>query len=340
MRICTDSKQLRKAIKEVAPSKIAVAFVGGGWKRYVSSARLKEIIISPTIGSNPKAIEEIMDFIGAKNVHFLDNLHSKIYLGSESALLGSVNLSDNGFADSHNFESGVVLNDAANLELLNDVFEAYKASAKRLYPTEKSKKDKLQQLMKQWQIMEWNNLNTERDSNTSPSITEYKSDLDRIHLAWYQPAELNYNKKSINGAIPDAIGLEPDDYFEDALMFHEEDSVQKGDWVLCWQCRNDGLPYENGPMYWMPVHHVVPNGFCDDTYTKLVGKEKNLTPLADPFRLDKTTKKAIRAALCSGKFPALVSRNADVWRLTPADKVVPKFLDHVRSIIKGGNQDI
>jgi len=335
MRICTDSKQLRKAIKEIAPSKIAVAFVGSGWKRYVSPAHLEEIVLSPTVGSNPKAIEEIMDLIGAKNVYFLDNLHSKIYLSRASVLLGSANLSVNGFADAHNLESGVVLNDALNIEILNNVFEDYKASAKRLYPTEKSKKDKLGQLMKQWQIMGWNNLNAERDSNTPPAITEYNSVLDRIHIVWYQPAELNYNKESINGVVPDAIGVDPDDYFEDAMMFHEKDSVQKGDWVLGWHCRNDGYPYENGRVYWMPVHHVVPNGIHDHTYSKLVGQEKGLSSLTEPFLLDKKTKGAIRAALNSGKFPALLSRNDDAWRLTPADKVVPKFLEHVRSIIKG-----
>lgn len=338
MEICTSAKQLREAIKTVFPSKIAVAFVGSGWKQYVSPSHLKEIVLSPTIGSYPKAIEEIMDSIGAENVYFLDKLHSKIYLGTESALLGSANLSDNGFSDSGLFEAGVVLTDTSTLAKLNVVFEDYKSRAKRLYPTAKSKKDKLRELMKQWQVASWNNLNTERGDKTPPTITDYKSDLDRIHIAWYQPCNLDYNEEAINGVVPDAIGVKPDDYFKDAFMFHEKDSVQEGDWILCWYCKDDGYPRKDGKVYWMPVHHVVPNGFHDDTYTKLVGQAKHLSSPPEPFDLDKQTKIAIRAALGSGKFPALLSLNDDEWRLAPADKIVPEFLDHVRSLIRKGKQ--
>ena len=108
MTICSNAEQLRNALNKIKPTKIAVAYVGAGWENYILLEHLEEIIVSPTLGSNPFAIEEIMNKLGAEKVHFLDRLHSKLYLGKQSALLGSPNLSDNGFSDSGNLEAGVV----------------------------------------------------------------------------------------------------------------------------------------------------------------------------------------------------------------------------------------
>jgi len=83
-------------------------------------------------------------------------------------------------------------------------------------------------------------------------------------------------------------------------------------------------------VYWMHVHHVVPNGAHDETYTKLACEAKHLSCPMSPFNLDKPTKKLIRDALNSGKYPELLSLNDDAWKLAPADKIVPKFLDYLK----------
>ena len=57
MKICINAVQNRNALKVIKPTKIAVAFVGTGWKKYVSPKNIKEIVLSPTFGS-PKAIED------------------------------------------------------------------------------------------------------------------------------------------------------------------------------------------------------------------------------------------------------------------------------------------
>ena len=339
MKICINAVQNRNALKEIKPTKIAVAFVGTGWKKYVSPKNLKEIVLSPTFGSYPKAIEEIMDMIGESNVYFLDNLHSKIYLGNESALLGSFNLSDNGFSNSGLLEAGVILSAPASIEKLRSVFDAYKTKAAHLYPTPKSKKDKLRELVKQWQSSIWYGLNTEQESEKSPSITNYRSDQDQIHIAWYQPCDLNYNEEAICSVVPNAKGISPDEYFTDVLMFHEKDRIQPGDWILCWHCRDDGYPRKNCEIYWFHVHHVVPNGIYDDNYTKLVGQAENLKCPPPPFSLvDPHTKSLIRDALSSNKFPELLALDDEIWRLTRADKMVPKFLEHLRKKARQGKR--
>ena len=60
MKICSNAEQLKNALNEIKPTKIAVAYVGAGWKNYRLLEYLEEIIVSPTLGSNPFAIEEIM----------------------------------------------------------------------------------------------------------------------------------------------------------------------------------------------------------------------------------------------------------------------------------------
>jgi len=335
MKICSNATQLRNALKKIKPSKIAVAFVGSGWKKYISPANLKEIILSPTFGSNPKAIEEIMNMIGENNVYFLDNLHSKIYLGAESVLLGSSNLSNNGFSTSGLLEAGVVLSGQQNLQKCDAIFNDYKVKAKSHYPTTKSKKEKLEELTKKWKTSHWYGLNTEKESEKPPTIIDYVSNIDRIHIAGIEVNPLVYNEEVINAVVPDTKGQVLDDYFADAIECFEEDSIQSGDWILTWLQRKDGDPYKNGNVSWLHVHHVIPNGVKDTVYTKLLGQANDLLCPPLPFILDKPTKDLIREVLASGEFPELLYLdNGETWRFELADTVVPRFLEHLKKVAK------
>ena len=53
------SDETKKAIKECNPSRIAVAYIGKDWRDFINPKNIVEIIISPTLGSNPVAIQEI-----------------------------------------------------------------------------------------------------------------------------------------------------------------------------------------------------------------------------------------------------------------------------------------
>jgi hypothetical protein len=332
MKICSNAEQLRNALNEIKPTKIAVAYVGAGWEKYILLKHLKEIIVSPTLGSNPKAIKEIMDKIGVDNVHFLDNLHSKLYLGKQSALLGSSNLSKNGFHDSGKFEAGVVLNASLSLKKLDDIFEGYKEQAIKDYPTPESKIEKLKQLIKLWQIAIWHGVDTACNDEESPSIGAYEpSHLNRIHIAWYTAGVPDYNEEEIGAKIPDAIGVSPNEYFSSMNSFHSNSLVRAGDWILNWQSNNDGSPRMRGDnIYWVHVHHVVPNGIRNEYYPMLAGQaeERKCPPL--PFDLDDRTIQLIREALRSGQFPELLSTYDDPWQLEPADEVVPEFLNYIK----------
>ena len=337
MEICSNAEQLRNALNEIKPTKIAVAYVGAGWEESISLKHLKEIIVSPTLGSNPFAIEEIMRTKGAENVHFLDNLHSKLYLGKQSALLGSPNLSDNGFANLDRFEIGVVLNEPSILQQLDDIFEHYKNLAKNLYTTTESKQEKLKLLTMQWRTANWNNVNTACNEKT-PSIGDYRpSQLDRIHIVWYIPSDLDFNREAIAAVVPaiefKSNGNDPKAYFSDWCTFLDEDSVNEGDWILCWRSTNYGLPDGRANLHWMQIHYVIPNGVNNTPWTKLACQSRILKNDLEPFFLDSQTTNLIREALTLDRFHNLRWSSDDEynnWRLAPADKVVPKFLSYIQ----------
>ena len=140
-----------------------------------------------------------------------------------------------------------------------------------------------------------------------------------------------YNEEEIGAKVPDAIGVDPNEYFSCMNTFYKNDPVRKGDWILNWQSNKDGSPRKIGNnIYCVHVHHVVPNGVTDETYPMLAGQAKKMECPPQPFDLDKLTIHLIREALRADQFPELLSTFADPWRLAPADEVVPDFLNYIK----------
>ncbi|GAA0719213.1 phospholipase D family protein [Dokdonella soli] len=333
MKVLTRAKEIRNALHELQPSRIAVAYVGSGWEQYVSAERLKEIVVSPTLGSNPYAIEEMMrkDKLGHENVYFLDNLHSKIYLGARAALVGSCNLSNNGMGDGGLFEMATLLTDQEIRTQLAMQIERYKAAARTLYPTRQKKLARLRELKEQCDKAQW--FGFVSAGSKIPSVQQYESKLDRIHIVWCGSHVDEYSQAHIRSAVPAIREVGPDDYFSYTLQFLEEDDVRPHDWILCWRCNDDGSPRKGGDVSWFYVHHVVSNGFDTDDYPKLAGQAspKFLKCPAPPFTLDPSTKALIRSTLGSCGFPELLSFDDSLWRLGPADAVTHAFIDALKN---------
>lgn len=91
--------EIGSAIQRCNPLKIAVAYLGEDWRSFIPDVQhLEEVIVSPTLGTNPRAVMDLAQRIGWENVHFLDELHAKFYLGSSTAIVGSANLTHNGLS--------------------------------------------------------------------------------------------------------------------------------------------------------------------------------------------------------------------------------------------------
>ena len=97
-RLITDPEALREALVDIRPRRAAVAYIGAAWRDLLGDAsELEELVVSPTAGSNPWALEEICEELDWHNVHFLERLHAKIYIGPGRVIVGSPKLSSNGF---------------------------------------------------------------------------------------------------------------------------------------------------------------------------------------------------------------------------------------------------
>lgn len=81
--------EIRRTVIDCKPLRIAVAYIGVDWKTFIpDTSCLESIIVSPTIGSNPSAIADLVKQIGWEKVVFLDELHAKTYIGKNSAVIG------------------------------------------------------------------------------------------------------------------------------------------------------------------------------------------------------------------------------------------------------------
>ncbi len=319
MQLISQPVEFKQTLKELNPSKIAVAYVGADWDRYINPAALKEIILSPTYGSNPQAIEAIINKIGIDNVLFLNNLHTKLYLGAQSALLGSCNLSYNGIGGGLE-EAAVLINDKTMLAKLNDLYAHYKKAAQQAYPTAKAKIEKLTQLIsffnqtrdkrKQAAESQLAPDETEIEEQRIPTLREYRHVANPIYINCYQPKDTKLNQKVISeklaseGVIQNATYENVEDFFSDYLHFLEEDNIECGGWSLAWRAKDNGMPYKKTSLSWTYIDVVIPNGAAEEEapYTKVVAKLEGKERPSEPFKIDAEASKVIKAALRKKEF--------------------------------------
>lgn len=324
MEALTSASMIRDALGRIGPDRIAVAYVGIGWKKYIDTRKLKTIIISPTNGSNAKAIEEIMEEIGIDNVYLHDNLHAKLYLSDSTLLLGSCNLSDNGLSDGRLIESALISNNKDIVNEFSELFEHIKVDAEKKYSDNNKKLKKIEWLHEE----NGNDIISGRLGKSRPgerpeivSISDYKSKLDRIHIVWY---ELNdktiLNEKKIENDFRLKSEKFDKEQLENSMIFTDKDDVRVCDWILCWRCKKDGYPAKNGDINWMRVHHVVNDAICEDHDHKNVAMESKYKYKGNPpFVLDKPTKSLIRQLLSEDKFACLRDNESGEPWLVPTE---------------------
>lgn len=308
--------EIQRALREVLPTRIAVAYVGIDWATYIEAKLLKEIVLSPTLGTNPSAIMEIADQLGWENVHFLDNLHAKIYLGESKAAVGSFNLTANGLSAEGLEEAGFVVQDSRALAGLDALLESYKSQAVAMYPTTKEKLERVAALRAQWDRAV--KTGAIRNDAKPKELQEYQSVApDEFYVCWVA-GEVQYNEDVV-----------PMGMVNDAVSFLEDDKVQPDRWILCWCARNDGFPDERRKPYWLHVDEVLPNGALDEQYTKLAIERNDRCQLPPPFELTDSAVSALRAILNSGRFPAFRA-NDNPWSINPTLPQLPAFLEALR----------
>lgn len=319
--------EIREEIKRCKPSKIAVAYIGVDWNAFIPDAdSLDAIIVSPTLGSNPRAIAELVRKIGWKKIYFLDELHAKTYIGADSAVIGSANLTCNGLGGEGLVELCIGVNGKESLKKLNAAFEKIKMRAQRQYPTAELKKARLLELERTWGAAIANRIVKIPSNNASDFSGFEQIDEDHFYVLWYQPVECEYSDdvKAVESLIADEI------------HFASSDEVEKNKWALVWRITNEGKPHRTAKPYWLYIHEVFENGVIDEgyKYPKCAVQRKDLDVPPPPFEITDDVVVAFKTVIQEKDIAKhLIQNDRKVFSLAYSSKGVDRLIRRMKEYL-------
>lgn len=304
---------IRRGLLEISPSQIAVAYVGIDWKTYIVPEKLQDIVLSPTVGTNPAAIVEISEAIGWEHVHFLDNLHAKIFLGERSAAVGSFNLTANGLSAEGLQEAGFLVDDERTLLELRARVDDYRQQAAMAYPTTSAKLARLAELRALWDRAIKQGVI--RNDARATAFDEYRPmSADEIYVCWGL-GDIAYTDQIVS---PGTV--------KNSMSFLESDMVRPDRWILCWTSSSSGHPDKRFHPYWLHIDEVVEGGAQEAPYTKVAVERTGRAELPPPFEITDAARHALYAVLNSGEFPEFLGYH-ETWSVEPTLPRLPAFLD-------------
>lgn len=312
--LIADRVERLNRLRQIRPKWIAVAYVGLGWRKLLGDKlRLKEIVLSPTQGTNPVAVEQIAREIGWENVHFLEELHSKLYVGDGRVMFGSANLSDSGFGrgSTELYELVTYSTDAAVVSDAVREFDRYRSLAIDSYRDEKAKKARVKAMKAARPAVEAARVRLERPD--PPALDRFEIGSRRIHLEWYE-----------------AEGKETDEYEGDVgdrsfmnVALARSGQMRVGDWLLEWPCTDDGRIIKGFKLSWMRID-AVRTGVHDMEYPDQVAKRTIASSNSQPFQIDAGVTRAFREVIQD--WDDLRPKGEEIPLVSPSLSRVKKFL--------------
>jgi hypothetical protein len=285
-------KKIRTAIMECQPVHVAVAFVGADWQTFICRPDLLEsITFSPTLGTNPRAVADLAKVVGWDKLHLLSDLHAKIYLGSESAIIGSSNLTRNGLSGTNLREVCIQTSSAAAQEKLGRLIRQFREKADEKYPSTKAKKQRIAKLEMEWQAAISNGVLRETSTPGERTFTDFELLAeDHFYVSWYQNCDIEYSE--------DVKVFEH--LIDDEIHFASTDPVQKHKWVLKWHITNQCLPHKTTRPRWLYIDELIEKGIAESSYEYPVCAIQRSDKLKDrppcPFTLSKEVVAAFKKA--------------------------------------------
>lgn len=319
--------EIQKAIKRCKPSNIAVAYIGADWNTFIPDAdRLDAIIVSPTFGSNPRAITGLAKQIGWEKIHFLDELHAKTYVGADSAVIGSANLTCNGLSGEGLIELCVEVNGKETLSKLDTAFKAMKERSLRQYPTTELKKARLKELEKTWGAAIANRI-VKNKNNNAPAFSDFELlGEDHFYVLWYQqPIECEYST--------DVQAIES--LIDDDIHFSSADKVEKYKWALTWQITNTNKPHATVKPSWLYIHDIFENGVIDEDYEypKCAIQRNDLEVPSPPFELTLDIRFAFKLAIQEKDIAEYLIQKNRAFSLSYSHTGVPLLVEKMKVIM-------
>lgn len=318
------NEKICESVLRCNPKWIAVAYLGLNWRKYVHDPKkIEKIIVSPTLGTNPRAVALMVDEIGWDKLLFLDELHAKVYLGKNEAVVGSANLTDNGLGEYGSEEVCASTTNENQLRKLHSYIDKLARKAVERYPRKSDKQNKLKKLEKQTNAACVAGT-IENYPKSVPNFEHFELlSEDHFYVQWYQEAHVKYSNdiESIRSII------------DKDLHFHAEDNVETHKWILCWKITNEMRPHKSARLGWMYVHEVFENGVIDEDYeyTKVAIERNDMKVPHPPFELTSEVEDAFKSAVQEEKIsPYLVQENQTVFSLVDSFKGVPRLIERMK----------
>jgi len=333
-------KDIGSTLKELRPTHIAVAYLGADWREYLGNILPEEVIVSPTLGTNPYALAEIGEVLGWQNVHLLKSLHAKIYLGSTEAIIGSCNLTKNGLRGDLLHEVAVLLTEKEAIAELRDEYHSLKDAAQDEFPTAAEKQSAIHSLERLWNKACTEGVIVADKPKNKLTIADYTDGNDSFYVAWWGGDEIRYNDCALDEAFSDELPSGSEKPIENALPFLDSDHIEEHKWILCWQATTKGKFYGRSQPYWLYVHKIVRNGAVDEPYTQLAICRSDENILPAPFYLgDNKVKSALRTVLDSGRHKEFSRSGDDPWSIMPTLDKFREFIFDVKRLATTPSQD-
>lgn len=314
-----------QAIISCRPERIAVAYVGADWRTYLPEPKsINSIILSPTFGTNPDAVSELVHELGWERVLFLDELHAKVFLGARSAVVGSANLTTNGLSGHGLIEFAVGIEGEPELKAISKRMDSWESLANQKYRTTNSKKNKLSKLKDVWSAAIANGVDTRRNKQKKFESFELLSERD-FYVGWYgTPEDVEYSEdvKSVEGDIINQ------------LHYANKDKLEKNKWILVWKVNDDSTPDTDVDPHWLFIHDIFEDGILNEsTYRKCVVQLGSKRVPPEPFKLSKEVIHAFWSVVEKPGVSEYLIQGND-FDLKESFKGVPKLIKGMKSILR------
>ncbi len=287
MRILTEN-EIQEAIKRCGPREIAVAYIGSDWGEFISNPSILDaVIISPTIGTNPRAVTDLAKKIGWEKIFFLNELHAKIYLGQKAAVVGSANLTHNGLSGQSLVELCVEVNGETGVNKIKRILDDLRRRAQDQYPTTETKKAQIKDLEKAWSVAITNRI-LPKEHGEQHMFSDFEVlAKDHFYVCWWN-GRADYECSNDIKAMESVI--------EDYLPFAQSDNVEKNKWALTWRITESSIPHKTAKLEWMYIHDVFDGGIIDKgyEYPRLAIQRKDMEIPSKPFEITKEVEAAFK----------------------------------------------
>lgn len=313
--------KIDQVLRTIHPKKIAVAFLGTDYKDFVETCNIESIIISPTEGSNPYAIQALAKEIGWEKIFFLNKLHAKMYIGKKGTLIGSANLSYNGLSDNSNALQEICVK-VPTTDEINNIYEKILTAAKEEFQDKVQKKKALDKLEKIWRIRVAARLEKTK-KHRAPDFENFELLANnQFYLDWYYGTTNNPNLKDKKKYNPQK--------FSDWMYLSLKEKIKANDWILCWEMnKRTGKMQDKRKLSWVYAHEILKGESKETGYPNLAIQWEDAPKPKAPFNVNSPNFKsafktvinrdeyaAFRADDKNGKDPFIASSNK-LQRLLP-----------------------